>query len=87
VSSEASATESNCLIPNDQFQREREIFDRGSTPAQQRLWGDGIYDQIREVMPLQGSLSIERICQMVPVSRSGFYQSLQEQQPVGKKFK
>jgi hypothetical protein len=38
-------------------------------------------------MPLQGSLGIERICQMVPVSRRGFYQSLQEQQPVGKKFK
>ena len=33
-------------------------------------------------MPLQGSLSIERMCQMVPVSRRGFYRSLQEQQPV-----
>jgi putative transposase len=31
-------------------------------------------------MPLQGSLSIERMCQMVPVSRRGFYRSLQEQQ-------
>ena len=30
---------------------------------------NGIYDQIREVMSLQGSLSIERMCQMVPVSR------------------
>jgi putative transposase len=54
---------------------------RGSTPAQQRLWRDGIYDQIREVMSLQGSLSIERMCQMVPVSRRGFYRSLKEQQP------
>ena len=26
------------------------------------LWRDGIYDQIREVMPMQGSLSIERMC-------------------------
>ena len=33
-------------------------------------------------MSLQGSLSIERMCQMVPVSRRGFYRSLQEQQPV-----
>jgi putative transposase len=32
-------------------------------------------------MSLQGSLSIERMCQMVPVSRRGFYRSLQEQQP------
>jgi len=55
---------------------------RGSTPAQQRLWRNGIYDQIREVMSLQGSLSIERMCQMVLVSRRGFYRSLKEQQPV-----
>jgi len=33
-------------------------------------------------MSLQGSLSIERMCQMVPVSRRGFYRSLQEQHPV-----
>jgi len=32
---------------------------RGSTPAQQRLWRNGIYDQIREVMSLQVVLSIE----------------------------
>src|SRR5258708_36911082 len=50
--------------------------DRGSTPAQQRLWRNDIYHQIREMMSLQGSLSIERMCQMVPVSRRGFYRSL-----------
>ena len=33
-------------------------------------------------MSLQGSLSIERLCQLVPVSRRGFYRSLKEQQPV-----
>src|SRR5258708_39439684 len=33
-------------------------------------------------MPLQGSLSIERMCQMAGVSRSGFYRSLQERAPV-----
>ena len=33
-------------------------------------------------MSLQGSLSIGRMCQMVPVSRRGFYRWLQEQQPV-----
>jgi putative transposase len=33
-------------------------------------------------MSLQGSLSIERMCQMVPVSRRSFYRSLKEQQPV-----
>ena len=33
-------------------------------------------------MSLQGSLSIERMCQIVPVSRRGFYRSLQEQHPV-----
>ena len=34
------------------------------------------------MMSLQGSLSIERMCQIVPVSRRGFYRSLQEQHPV-----
>ncbi len=33
-------------------------------------------------MPVQGSLSIERMCQLAPVSRAGFYRSLQEQQAV-----
>jgi len=33
-------------------------------------------------MPLQGSLSIERMCQLVGVSRAGFYRSLQERAPV-----
>ena len=42
-------------------------------------WREGIYDQIRDVMSLQGSLSIERMCQLARVSRAGFYRSLQEQ--------
>ena len=32
-------------------------------------------------MLLQGSLSIERLCQLVPVSRRSFYRSLQERHP------
>src|SRR5262245_11035791 len=55
---------------------------RGSTAAEQQLWRADIYDQIREVMSRQGSLSIERMCQLVDVSRSGFYRSVQEQQPI-----
>jgi len=39
---------------------------------------EGIYDEIQEVMPMQGSLSIERMCQLAGVSRAGFYRSLQE---------
>jgi len=33
-------------------------------------------------MPLQGSLSIERMCQLAGVSRAGFYRSLEERAPV-----
>ena len=33
-------------------------------------------------MPLQGSMSIERMCQLAPVSRAGFYRFLQERTPV-----
>ena len=54
----------------------------GSTPAEQQFWRDGIYDHIRDVMSQQGSLSIERMCQLGPVSRAGFYRSLRESQPL-----
>jgi putative transposase len=33
------------------------------------------------MMPLQGSLSIERMCQLAQVSRAGFYRSLQGEAP------
>jgi hypothetical protein len=33
---------------------------QGSTPEERRLWRDGIYDQSREVIPLQGNLSISK---------------------------
>jgi putative transposase len=33
-------------------------------------------------MPLQGSLSIERMCQLAGVSRAGFYGSLHERASV-----
>ena len=55
---------------------------KGSTPAERQLWRDGIYAHIRDVMPPQGSLSIERMCQLAPVSRAGFYRSLQVSQPL-----
>jgi transposase InsO family protein len=32
-------------------------------------------------MPMQGGLSIERMCELARVSRAGFYRSLQEQAP------
>jgi transposase InsO family protein len=34
------------------------------------------------MMPMQGNLSIERMCLLAGVSRAGFYRSLQAQQPV-----
>jgi transposase InsO family protein len=33
------------------------------------------------MMPMQGSLSIERMCELVRVSRTGFYRSLQQCEP------
>jgi hypothetical protein len=52
------------------------------TPEQQSSWRDGIYDQIGELMSMQGKLSIERMCRLACVSRAGFYRSLQERDPV-----
>jgi len=37
-------------------------------------------------MPLQGGLSIERMCQLAEVSRAGLYRWLQEPQPVGEEM-
>ena len=34
------------------------------------------------MMPVQGSLSIERMCQLAQVSRAGFYRSLQDRTPI-----
>jgi putative transposase len=34
------------------------------------------------MMPMQGSMSIERMCQLAEVSRAGFYRSLRERKPV-----
>jgi putative transposase len=34
------------------------------------------------MMPMQGSVRIERMCQLAQVSRAGFYRALQEQTPV-----
>ena len=36
----------------------------------------GIYDEIRARMPLQGSIGVERMCQLAEVSRAGFYRYL-----------
>src|SRR5215469_11297096 len=58
---------------------------RGSTPEERRDWRDGIYEQIREVMLLQGSLSIDRMCQLVPFSRRSFYRALRDQRPAEEK--
>jgi len=33
-------------------------------------------------MPVQGSMSIEQMCQLAEVSRAGFYRSLRERTPV-----
>jgi hypothetical protein len=32
-------------------------------------------------MPLQGRLTIENMCQLVALSRGGFYRSLRQQEP------
>ena len=46
-----------------------------------QFWRAGIYDQIRELLSMQGKLSIERMCQLASVSRAGFYRLLLEQEP------
>src|SRR5262249_42897092 len=40
---------------------------RGSTPAERKPWREGIYAQVRKVIPMEGNLSIERMCQLAQV--------------------
>lgn len=49
---------------------------KGSTPPEVCRWRRRVYDEIRTRMPLQGGLSIERMCQLAEVSLVGFYRYL-----------
>src|ERR1700690_3919464 len=53
---------------------------RGSTPAQQRLRRDCIYEQV-QVMQSAAHLSIESMCRLGQVSRAGFYRHWQQREP------
>ncbi|HWF05329.1 MAG TPA: hypothetical protein VHA06_16710 [Candidatus Angelobacter sp.] len=57
---------------------------RGATPGQSKRWREGI--QVREVMPVQGRLSVERMCQIARVSRVGYYRSYEQQNPVASRM-
>src|SRR5215472_5947894 len=60
---------------------------RGSTPAEHKLWRDGIYEQVRAMMSMQGGLSVERMCYLTQVSRAGLYRSFQEPAPAEEEMK
>jgi HTH-like domain len=46
-----------------------------------RDWRLGIYDAIRPWTQAQGKLSVERMCELARVSRSGYYRKLEESEP------
>jgi transposase-like protein len=45
---------------------------KGSTPEQNQLWRNCIFDQIEELMPMPGGMGIERMCRLAGVSRASF---------------
>src|ERR1700688_666747 len=49
---------------------------RGSTPAQQQLWREDIYEHIQELMPLQGRLSMGHLVRLGRGSGKGFSRAL-----------
>ena len=53
-----------------------------SRASSRQLWRDGFYEQIWELMPMQGGLSVGPMCRLSGVSRAGFYGGLQEPLPV-----
>jgi hypothetical protein len=57
---------------------------KGSTPEERYQSREVSTTKIEELMPLQGSLSIERMCQLAGVRRPGFYRSLQERARTGR---
>src|SRR5436190_11802166 len=55
---------------------------RGATAEQQRLWRSGVYGEIRTWnQQAQGEMTVERMCQVVMVSRAGYYRFLMEKEP------
>ena len=44
---------------------------RGSTPEQRYQWREGVYDEIQELMPLQGSLSVTLASGLEPNETKG----------------
>jgi transposase InsO family protein len=54
---------------------------RSSAPDRYRLWRNGIWEAIRELMPTQCSLGIEPMCRLAQVSRAGFYRFLEQRHP------
>src|SRR5260370_34617748 len=52
---------------------------RGSTPAERYQWREGVHDEIQEMIPFQGGVSIERMCQLAGARRPGVYRSVPEQ--------
>ncbi len=67
------------LLPNKTLEVDffRHALQRvGSASTELSSWRQGIYDEIRARMPLQGSIGVERMCQLAEVSRAGFYRYL-----------
>src|SRR5208282_1014938 len=55
---------------------------RGHTPEARKQWRDGIFAEIREWAKAQGEgLTVEQMCELVPVSRASFYRHWEEQEP------
>jgi len=45
----------------------------GARRPRKNSLGDGVYEEIPREMPLQGHLSVERMCRLADVSRAGSY--------------
>jgi hypothetical protein len=53
----------------------------GDSPAERRRWREQIYAEIRSRARTQGGLTLQRMCELVGVSRASFYRSWEQQEP------
>jgi hypothetical protein len=67
----------------DVFKRALQKVEARSRLSRQ-LRRESIYDQIREILPLQGGLGVEGMCELATVSRAGFCRRIKEPQPARK---
>jgi hypothetical protein len=68
------------------FFRECLAQDRGESAHEEREWRESLHAEIRSRMRAQGRLSIQRMCQLLGISRASFYRHWEKVEPARQRW-